>query len=84
MIRAAGMRIWERENQQGPPGDQKMPIASPNWNQNEEAGRGHMNDYHNLIIKEIKEAASRGQNVRKVFEGQQGKEGTPTEWVERL
>lgn len=38
MIRAAGMRIWERENPQGPPGDQKMPIAPPNWNHNEEAG----------------------------------------------
>lgn len=30
MIRTAGMRIWERENQQGPPGDQKMPMTSPN------------------------------------------------------
>lgn len=58
MIRAAGIRIWERKNLQGEPGDQKMPIASPNWNHNDEAGQRSMNDYHNLIIKIIKEAVS--------------------------
>ena len=84
MIRIAEIKICERENQQGPPGNQKMPITPPNWNQNDEAGRGHMNDYHNLIIKGIKEGALRGQNVKKAFEGQQGKEETPTEWLERL
>lgn len=43
-----------------------------------------MNDYRNLIIKGIKEAAPRGQNVKKAFEIQQGKDETPTEWLERL
>ncbi|RMC19762.1 hypothetical protein DUI87_03326 [Hirundo rustica rustica] len=61
-----------------------MPIASPNWNNNNEAGWRSMNYYSNLIIKGIKEAAPRGQNVRKAFEGQKGKEETPTEWLERL
>ncbi|TRZ05643.1 hypothetical protein HGM15179_021464 [Zosterops borbonicus] len=84
MIRAAGIRIWERENPQGEPGDQKMPIASPNWNNNDEAGWTSMNDYCNLTIKGIKEAIPRGQNVRKTFEGQQRKEETPTGWLERL
>lgn len=38
IIRVAGMRIWERENQQGPPGKHKMPMTSPNWNPNNEMG----------------------------------------------
>lgn len=84
MIRTAGMRIWERENQQGPPGDQKMPMTSPNWNHNTEAGRRDMSDYHNLLVRGIKEAAPRGQNVSKAFNSQQGKEESPTEWLERL
>lgn len=84
MIRTAGMRIWERENQQGPPGDQKMPIVHPNWNQNDVEGRRNMSDYRNLIIKGLKEAAPRGQNVTEAFDGQQGREETPTEWPETL
>lgn len=27
IIRVAGMRIWERENPQGPPGEHKMPLT---------------------------------------------------------
>ncbi|XP_019136993.1 uncharacterized protein LOC109143585 [Corvus cornix cornix] len=38
MIGVARMRIWERENQQGPLGEYKMPMASPNWNPNDEMG----------------------------------------------
>lgn len=60
-----------------------MPIAPPDWNRNDNAGQRHMNDYGNLIIKGIKEAASQGQNVKKAFEGQQ-KEETPTEQLDRL
>lgn len=84
MIRAARMRIGERQNQQSPPGDQKMPIESPNWNHNDAAGRGNMNDYCNLKIKAIEDAPPQGQNISKAFDGQQGKEETPTEWLERL
>lgn len=51
MIWAARIRIWERENQQDPLGDQKMAIASPNWTDNDAAGQGNRNDYCNLIIK---------------------------------
>lgn len=28
MIRVAGIKIWERENQQAPSGEQKMPIVT--------------------------------------------------------
>lgn len=84
MIIAAGIRISGRENQQEASGDQEMPIAPPDWNQNDEGGQRHMNDYCNLIFQGKKEATPRGQNVKKTFEGQQGKEETPAEWLGRL
>ncbi|RMB96157.1 hypothetical protein DUI87_27218 [Hirundo rustica rustica] len=61
-----------------------MPTAPPEWGQKNEEGRKHMNEYHNLIIKGIKEAAPRGQNAKKAFEAQQEKEESPTEWLDRL
>lgn len=57
MTRLAGMQIWERENQQGPPGENEMPIAPSQWNPNDKRGRREMNDYRNLITKGIREAA---------------------------
>ncbi|RMC19995.1 hypothetical protein DUI87_00841 [Hirundo rustica rustica] len=84
LIRAAGIKVWEKENPQGPPGEDKMPTVPPEWGQNNEEGRKHMNEYRNLIIKGIKEAAPRGQNAKKAFEAQQEKEESPTEWLDRL
>lgn len=43
-----------------------------------------MNDYRNLLIKGIKEAALLGNNIKKAFDGQQGKDESPTEWLRRL
>ncbi|RMB88652.1 hypothetical protein DUI87_34733 [Hirundo rustica rustica] len=59
-----------------------MPTAPPEWGQNNEEGRKHMNEYRNLIIKGIKEAAPRGQNAKKAFEAQQEKEESPAEWIQ--
>lgn len=84
MIRAAGMRIWETENQEGVPSDQKMPLQNPQWDQNQPQGRQNMADFRNLILRGIKEAAPRGQNAARAFDSQQGKDETPTEWLERL
>lgn len=42
MIWAAGVRIWERGNRLGPPGDHKVPLVDPNWSPNQEEGRGSM------------------------------------------
>lgn len=64
MIRLAGMQIWERENQQGPPGENEMPIAPSQWNPNDKRGRREMNDYRNLITKGIREAGPQGSNIR--------------------
>lgn len=57
MIRLAGIWVWDRENQQGPAGEQKMPTEPPNWDPSDERGRRDMNDCRTLIIKGIREAA---------------------------
>ncbi|XP_031968855.1 uncharacterized protein LOC116445870 [Corvus moneduloides] len=86
MIRAAGVNIWDRENNtnQGPIGEHKLPITDPNWNRNSEEGRRHMTDYRNLIVKGIKEAVPRVNNVKKAFCGEQEKDESPTAWMTRL
>lgn len=43
-----------------------------------------MEDYRVLIIRGIKEAVPQNQNIIKVLGEQQGKEETPTEWLEKL
>lgn len=46
--------------------------------------RQNLEDSRALIIRGIKEAAPRNQNMNKAFDEQQGKEETPMEWLERL
>jgi len=84
MIRQAGMRMWERQNQAGPPGDQKWPNVDPHWDHQQPQGRQNMRDLRTLIIQGIREAVPRGQNINKAFNEQQGKDESPTEWLERL
>ncbi|RMB90052.1 hypothetical protein DUI87_33563 [Hirundo rustica rustica] len=84
MIRQAGIREWERRNPQSTPGDQKWPSQDPRWNAQTEEGRRSMIDMRNIIIQGIREAVPRGQNLSKVFGECQGKDETPTEWLERL
>lgn len=43
-----------------------------------------MIDLRNIVIQGIREAVPRGQNLSKVFGECQGKDETPTEWLERL
>uniref|UniRef100_A0A8B9QQS2 CCHC-type domain-containing protein n=1 Tax=Anas platyrhynchos TaxID=8839 RepID=A0A8B9QQS2_ANAPL len=84
MIRQAGMRIWERQNQAGPPGDQKWPNVDPHWDHQQPQGRQNMRDLRTIIIQGIREAVPRGKNINKAFNEHQGKEEPPTEWLERL
>ncbi|RMC19155.1 hypothetical protein DUI87_03759 [Hirundo rustica rustica] len=84
MIRQAGIREWEWRNPQSTPGDQKWPSQDPRWNAQTEEGRRSMIDMRNIIIQGIREAVPRGQNLSKVFGECQGKDETPTEWLERL
>ncbi|RMB99484.1 hypothetical protein DUI87_24221 [Hirundo rustica rustica] len=84
MIRAAGMRIWERGNRTGPPGDFKLPVVDPRWNPNREEDRRNMEDYQNLIVRGIKESVPRSNNTKLAFDSMQGKEETPATWLNRL
>ncbi|XP_023803395.1 uncharacterized protein LOC111944919 [Cyanistes caeruleus] len=84
MIKQAGIRDWERRHPQGTPGDQKWPSVSPSWSAQTEEGRRSMMDLRNIIVQGIREAVPRGQNISKVFGECQGKEESPTEWLERL
>lgn len=84
MIRDAGMRIWDGEHQQGPRGEAKWPLNDPNWNHNNDARRGHMSDLRTIIVRGIKEAVPRSQNMNKAFNEHQGKEESPVDWLERL
>ena len=84
MIRRAGMRIWDQQHQQGPAGDLKWPLQRPNWNNQNEQDRGHMQDLRTIIVQGIRESVPRGQNINKAFSEHQKKDETPTEWLERL
>ncbi|RMC02373.1 hypothetical protein DUI87_21543 [Hirundo rustica rustica] len=84
MIHTAGMRIWERENRIGPPGDFKLPVVDPRWNPNREEDRRNMEDYRNLIVRGIKESVPRSNNTKLAFDSMQGKEETPATWLNRL
>ncbi|OWK52493.1 Gag polyprotein [Lonchura striata] len=84
MIRTAGVKIWERENRLGPPGDQKIPLVDPSWNPNQEEGRQNMRDYRSLMMRGIKESIPRGSNTKLVFDSTQEKDKTPAIWLNQL
>uniref|UniRef100_A0A8C3D2S5 Core shell protein Gag P30 domain-containing protein n=1 Tax=Cairina moschata TaxID=8855 RepID=A0A8C3D2S5_CAIMO len=84
MIRQAGMRLWERQNQGGPPGDVKWPNSNPNWDHQAAQGRQNMRDLRAIVIQGIKESVPRGQNINKAFNECQCGGESPTEWLDRL
>uniref|UniRef100_A0A8C3N6L4 Uncharacterized protein n=1 Tax=Geospiza parvula TaxID=87175 RepID=A0A8C3N6L4_GEOPR len=87
MIRAAGIRIWERDNRPGPQvpsGEQKLPLTDPSWNPNQEEGRKAMMEYRSLMILGIKESVPKGTNTKLAFEGAQEKDEAPATWLNRL
>lgn len=84
LVRAAAIKVWDREKRAGPPGEVKVPHVDPNWDPNSERDRREMEDMRVLIIRGIREAVPKVVNTRRVFEEGQGKEETPTEWLERV
>ncbi|TRZ07020.1 hypothetical protein HGM15179_020087 [Zosterops borbonicus] len=84
MIRTAGIRIWERKNRLGLPGDHKLPLVDPGWNPNQEEGRSNVRDYQSLMVKGIRESVPRGSNMKLAFDGTQEKDETPAAWLNRL
>lgn len=86
LIRTTGIKIWERENNdnQGPPGESKMPIENPYWDPNAEEDKRSMEDHRKLIVKGIREAVPRTNNIKKAFGTVQEKNESPMEWLARL
>lgn len=84
LIRTAGIRIWERENRMGPPGDYKLPVIDPGWNPNREEDWRNMEDYRRLVVRGIKESVPRNNNTKLAFDGAQEKDETPAAWLNRL
>lgn len=73
LIRAAGMKIWKRENRVDPQGETKLPYDPPDWGPNDELGRRNMRDYMSLIVRGIQEAVPRTSNAKLAFDSQQEK-----------
>lgn len=84
MIRVAEVKIWERENRLGPPGEHKLPLVDPNWDPNDETGRQNVKEYQNLIVRGIEESVCRTNNIKLAFGCHQGKEESPVDWLNRL
>jgi len=87
LIRRAAMSIWECEH---PPangvetGEQKYPNTDPGWESQTLAHRVRMQDLRELMIKGIKEAVPKSQNLKKAFEINQEKDEPPSNFLQRL
>ncbi|RMC09489.1 hypothetical protein DUI87_13813 [Hirundo rustica rustica] len=84
MIRHSGMRVWDRECQGPDQGDQKWPMQDPGWNNQNERHRQNRSDLRWMIIRGIREAVPKGQNIRKALSEHQGKDEAQADWLERL
>uniref|UniRef100_A0A8U8AUB4 Uncharacterized protein n=1 Tax=Geospiza parvula TaxID=87175 RepID=A0A8U8AUB4_GEOPR len=84
MIRQAAIKDWEHRNPQGGSRDQRWLNQKPSWNAQMEEGRQKMINLRDMVIQGIREAVPKGQNMSKVLRECQGKDETPTEWLERL
>lgn len=84
MIRQASIQDWEHRKPQGEQGDQRWPDLKPSWSAQTEEGRQRMINLRNMVIQGIWEAVLKGKNMNKVLRECQGKDETPTEWLEKL
>lgn len=71
------MKVWDREHPQGgnntpPNGEAKFPLNRPNWNNNDPIGRQNMEDLRMIIIRGMKEAVPKAQNMTKALNIEQG------------
>lgn len=84
MIRQAAIKDWEFRNPQGGSEAKKWPEQRPSWNVQVEADWLKMIGLRNIVIQGIWEAVPKGQNNSKALGECQGRDQTPTEWLERL
>uniref|UniRef100_A0A2H6MZJ9 CCHC-type domain-containing protein n=1 Tax=Micrurus carvalhoi TaxID=3147026 RepID=A0A2H6MZJ9_9SAUR len=91
LIRKAAMRVWERDYPPANPPqadylppEEKFPLQRPNWNNANAAHRKHMSELRTIIIKGMKEAIPRAQNMAKVGNIGQEKEEAPATFLQRI
>ncbi|OWK64073.1 Gag-Pol polyprotein [Lonchura striata] len=84
LVRAAAIKIWDRENQTGVTADHKLPANDPGWDPNRGQDRRNMEEYRTLMIRGIREAVPKGTNSKLAFDCCQEKDETPAAWLGRL
>ncbi|XP_069776486.1 uncharacterized protein [Narcine bancroftii] len=85
MIRQAVLLMWEREQPGDPrPHEQKYPLNEPRWDKRTPEGLTNMRHYREWTIKGIREAVPKGHNFTKAFGNHQGKDESPTDFLERV
>ncbi|XP_059832529.1 uncharacterized protein LOC132397786 [Hypanus sabinus] len=84
MIQQAAISIWGREQPNELPGDWKFPVNDPQWDKQAEEGRRNMRQWREYIIKGIREAVPKGHNFAKAFGNHQGKDESPTDFLDRV
>lgn len=66
------------------PAEVIYPFTDPGWDGNNDDDRTCMRDLQEIIILGSKGAVPRSQNFAKAFAIQQGKDETPSEYLEKL
>ncbi|XP_059253478.1 uncharacterized protein LOC132016258 [Mustela nigripes] len=64
--------------------DATFPLTRPDWDFNTAAGRTHLRLYRQLLIAGLHNAGRRSTNLAQVRQVTQGKEESPTAFLERL
>ncbi|RMC20281.1 hypothetical protein DUI87_01127 [Hirundo rustica rustica] len=92
MILQKARQLWEDEHPQAAGGagpnvptvDDAIPQVDPQCNPNEETSLARLCDYHVYLIKAIKSAVPRTNNIAKAMSLEQEKHERPSHWLERI
>ncbi|XP_059580932.1 uncharacterized protein LOC109282416 [Alligator mississippiensis] len=84
LVLGAADRIAEGQVGQG--GDMRniCPIESPDWDNNSPEGRERNSRYLGIIVEALGKAVPRVTNLSKLYEVRQGKDESPSSFLERL
>ncbi|GCC38961.1 hypothetical protein chiPu_0022695 [Chiloscyllium punctatum] len=88
LTRGASIKIWDREHPIGDgdagQGEVKFLLRDPQWENENPDHREEMRELKDLILKGIREAVPKSQNLTKAFEVRQEKDETPSAFLQKL
>ncbi|RMC19763.1 hypothetical protein DUI87_03327 [Hirundo rustica rustica] len=92
MILQKAQQLWEDEHPQAAGGagpnvptvDDAIPQVDPQWNPNEETSLARLREYCVYLIRAIKSAVPRTNNIAKAMSLEQEKHESPSHWLERI